>query len=372
MPKSKHRVKKQNKPKPIKWKSDEGLFQVPANPRPTVEFPRPETNSKMEFTLVPGFPPNHPQSKTPRSQFGGRSAYDVRYILSIPGVDVFKNSVDFGKFTNSGDSLLQLPIGEHLVIKFKDETLETEIQFLGNNKGILSQIRLRVECDSFEIAERFAHERVSIILSYWSFIYDVAIEISSYLIIEEKTGTQKYQVGLIGKVKPFNNELLFTVSDEYRRVLAAYREAMNSSNLFYQALSFYKVIEGTKNLRIKEKRKTQSFPKGTEFWEQNEKFPDDINLLPIEKILDKEFGNQENEITKKAFTKYLGMDFKDVRDDLTNLIRNAVAHLGDFEKVLDADRFDDVVTCSRAIPVLKFIARKMLENDFDKLSTTSE
>lgn len=367
MPRSKHRIKKQNKPNPIKWKSDEKLFQVPANPRPTVEFPRPEANSKIEFTLVPGFPANHPQSKIPRPLSGGRSLYNVTYNLSIPGVDVFKDSFDFEKLSKSGNSLLQLPKGEFLVIEATGETYKSEIHFLCNSKGILSQAHLRVECDNFEEAERFAHERVSMILSYWSFLFDIGIEISNYLIIEENTGTRKYSVGLVGRVKAFNDENGFKVSPEYRRILASYREAMNSSNLFYQALSFYKVIEGTLNLRKIERRKAKTLIKGVEPFEPNEKFPFDINLFPIDKL-----GNYENEVTRKAFTKYLGMNFKEVRDDLKDLIRNAVAHLGDFENVLDADRYDDVVVCSRAIPVLKFISRKMLENDFTKLSESIE
>jgi hypothetical protein len=39
------------------------MFYVPANPRPTVEFPRPEPSSKIEFTLFPGFPADNPLSK---------------------------------------------------------------------------------------------------------------------------------------------------------------------------------------------------------------------------------------------------------------------------------------------------------------------
>ena len=60
-----------------------------------------------------------------------------------------------------------------------------------------------------------------------------------------------------------------------------------------------------------------------------------------------------------------------MRDDLKETIRNAVAHLGDFESVLDADRYDNVVTCARAIPVLKYMSRKMLENDFAKLTNSA-
>lgn len=357
MPKSKHRIKKNNSPKSIKWKSDEELFQVPANPRPTVEFPRPEVSSKVEFTLVPGFPPNHPKAKIPRSQMGSHSSYDVQYFLSIPGVSVFKDKIDFERMKNSGNSLLQLPIGEHLITKIKDVFGESEIQFLGDKKGILSQVRLRVECNNFEEAERFAHERVSIVLSYWSFLFDIAIEMSDYLIIEENTGTHKYSVGLVGRVKPFNNDLAFNLPSEHQRILAAYREAMNSSNLFYQLLCFFKVTEGIISIRQKDIKKVRLLRKGEQGFEISEKFPNELESLPI-----------ENEITKLAFTKYLGKSFQEVRDSLKDEFRHAIAHLLKFDNVIDADRFDDVTKCARAIPVTKFMARKMLENNLNRLS----
>lgn len=365
MPKSRHRPK-HKRTKPINWKADKDVFHVPANPRPTVEFPRPESSSRIEFTLMPGYPPDHPKSGIERTRKGGSGIYNVNYILSVPGVNVFTDKLDFEELVNSGDSLLQIPSGEFLVLHATDRDYKSEIQFLSNAKGMLSRVHARVSCASFEDAERFAHERVCLMLSYWSFLFDIGIDISSYLIIEESTGTRKYSVGLVGRAKAFTNEKAFTVSQEHRRILAAYREGMNSSNLFYKALSFYKVIEGTLNLRIREGRKSKTLAKDEKPFEKNEVFPSDIGLLPVE-----QFGSHDDEVTQKAFAKYLDKSFQEVRDDLKDLIRNAVAHLGDFDRVLDADRYDDVVTCARAIPVLKYMARKMLENDFEKLSNPS-
>jgi hypothetical protein len=366
VPKSKYRPKRK-RIKPIKWQEDKELLYVPTQPRPTVEFPRPESSSRIEFTLIPGYPPDHPQSKIERTRKGSSSIYNINYILSVPGVKVFNDKFDLEELVNSGDSLLQIPSGEFLVIHATDRDYKSEIQFLSNAKGMLSRVHVRVNSDSFEDAERFAHERVCLMLSYWSFLFDIGIDISSYMIIEESTGTRKYSVGLVGRAKPFTDEKAFTVSHEHRRILAAYREGMNSSNLFYKALSFYKVIEGTLNLRIREGRKSKTLPKDAKPFEANEIFPSDIGLLPVE-----QFGSYDDEVTQQAFTKYLDKSFQEVRDDLKDLIRNAVAHLGDFDKVLDADRYDDVVTCARAIPVLKYMARKMLENDFAKVPTTGE
>jgi hypothetical protein len=365
VPKSRNRPNRK-RPKRIKRKRDGDMFYVPANPRPTVEFPRPDASSRIEFTLVPKFPDDHPESKVVRPRVGRSGIYNINYILSVPGVNTFNSKFDFEQLLNSGESLLQIPKGEALIIQGKDDNFTWETHFLANEEGILSRVHTRVTCASFRDAERFAHGPVSTILSYWSFLFDVAIDSSAYVIIEEATGTRKYSVGLVGRIKPFIDDRAFTVLPEYQRILAAYREGMNASNLFYKALSFYKVIEGTLTLRKKERRKQGTLAKGIEPFDINEVFPADIRELPIERV-----GIYDDEVAVAAFSKYLDQTFEEVRDDLKDTIRNAVAHLGNFENVLDADRYDDVVTCARAIPVLKYMSRKMLENDFEKLTISA-
>ena len=89
MPKSKQRNKQLRKTKIVKWNSDKKLLEVPVSPEPLLEIPLPESNSKMEFTYLRGYPPNHPQSKIPHSPKGGQSIYKITYVLSVPGVDTF-------------------------------------------------------------------------------------------------------------------------------------------------------------------------------------------------------------------------------------------------------------------------------------------
>jgi hypothetical protein len=101
MPKSRHRVKNK-RTKPIKWKGDrEAFMRVAAHPRPTVEFPRPEWNSRIEFTLIPEYPPGLPKSKIVRTRKGGRSIYNVNYILSVSWVNVFNDKFDFEELVTS-------------------------------------------------------------------------------------------------------------------------------------------------------------------------------------------------------------------------------------------------------------------------------
>jgi len=52
---------------------------------------------------------------------------------------------------------------------------------------------------------------------------------------------------MLGKIKPLSlprDYDEFLSDEKNRRLLAAYREGMNATNVFYQALTFAKVIEG--------------------------------------------------------------------------------------------------------------------------------
>jgi hypothetical protein len=353
MPKSKHRNKKLRKPKIVKYKIDDGIINVPANPSPLLEIQRPASNSKMEFTFIRGFPQTHPESKKVRALAGSESVYKVTYVLSVPGLNVFREKLDFKNFSKFGETLLQFPVGETIVIYMTDEKNQThEIWFEGNAKGLLSKVIMRLKCNDFETTERIAHECISTVLSYWSFLFDIGIEISGYEILEENTGSLKFSVGLVGQVKGFTNEEPFRLLPEYRRIFAAYREAMNSSNLFYQILCFFKVTEGIISLRQKRIKSIRPLRKGEQGFESDEKFPNVLESIEA-----------EDEITKTAFIKYLGKNFQDTRDELKEEFRHPIAHLIKFDSVIDADRYDDVIKCGRAIPVLKYISRQMLQNE---------
>jgi hypothetical protein len=142
---------------------------------------------------------------------------------------------------------------------------------------------------------------------------------------------------MVGKVKPFaisSNYERFTSNETARRLLAAYREGMNSTNVFYQALSFSKVIEGLGPLL------------GTDRAKKALRFPDDLKAVPG---------------SAPVFGRFLGRKFNWAVDQLRPLIRNAIAHLDPLQSVLDIDHLDDVRACEEAIPVLRYMARMFLK-----------
>lgn len=332
---------------------------VPAVPRPKVDFPRPDLNAIMEFTLVRHFPGDGREAIT-TGPTGGPGIYQVTYFLTVPNVDFFLSSIDLERVFAFGTSQLQLSPDETLILDIQGEDPHDrfQIHFFPNKQRLLSHVRLRVRAATFQEAERVARERVSTVLSYWSYLFDVGLQIGRYEVLEEATKSKKLSFGVVGRVKAFDNDKPFKItSNEYRRLFAAYREGTNSGNVFYQALNFFKVIEGVLNVRKRNKRRSGSSGKLDEQFLTSEVLPTDLEDLPVERA-----GGLINDITSIAFQKYLGKPFKDIRDELGRATRNAIAHLADFENVLDADRSEDIDACTVAVPVLRYLARTMLSN----------
>jgi hypothetical protein len=92
--------------------------------------------------------------------------------------------------------------------------------------------------------------------------------------------------------------------------------------------------------------------------QSNEAWSDPVELIP-----DNLNDIQSDGWDKEVFKPFLGKKFNWVLDHYRALIRNAVAHLDPARRVLDADKFEDLGACEDAIPVLKYIARKMLDRE---------
>ncbi len=349
MGKSRQRKKKVNKPLNVNNNSK------PKSLDPSLAFERPESNSRIQLTIVPEFSTDDYRQQIPRLPKGSSGIYQVTFVLTIPGKNVFKESLEFNEIMKSGDSLIQLsPQAPFLKSTVFNDDESAEILFLSNSKHRISCAQMRINAPDFISAEAYAYNLIMPQLSYWSFIFNVSLDIAGYEVIEENTQSKKYNFGILGKVKPFNyaGEVVMS-KPAYRNFYAAYREGMNATNVFYQALSFYKVAEGLQAERIREQRRTK---KPLAIYD-NEIFPKTTDEILI-----------HDDSIKILFKPYLGQDFKDVIEHLKNFIRHAIAHLSNLDGVLDPDKFDDFNTCSNAIPVLHYIAHTMLDNESKKVT----
>jgi hypothetical protein len=324
----------------------------------TQKVPRPDYNVREGWIVVPKFPPSDSRhGKT--GPDGGTGVYQVTFVLGIPGKNVFREYVVMGQTHLEGDSLLLFPN--------KVETFEVRVDgggsaighiTLGHNSDRrLSTANMRIQANSFIEAEKATYDMTAGFLSYVSYDSDVAVEIAGYEIVEESTGTRKAVFGMLGEMKIFaiDDAIGSLVShNNYRHLFAAYREGMNATNVFYQALSFSKVIEACRKLR--ERKNTEAKNSGRRPFTPSLAMPAQIDEIPI--ALDS---------IRESFRPFLGRKFSSIVDYFRPLVRNAIAHLDPTQDVLDIDRFQDIQACERAIPILRYIARVLIRSEIDHL-----
>lgn len=317
--------------------------------RAKITLERPETNARESLTAVPEFGPGTPESLVIRTPIGQPGTYLITYVLSIPGQDVYRSTLDITKIMESGNSLLGVPPGwQGYNFYLTTDFGVIPIGFRANKNSFLSQAQIRVSGQSLLDAERLGHDLVYPLLSLLSFHHDASLDVAGYEVCEEATEVRKYVFGLAGKVKSMDlTTIPRTSKPEFRIVFSAYRDGLNATNPFYQVLSFYRVIEGVRGLRRKRKERAEGVK---EQWRAPiERMPSNVDDLPPNSpwVLD-------------LFKPYLGKKFTSVLDEFRGLFRNALAHLNPEQDVLLTDRFDDISSCEKVVPVLKYIARQML------------
>lgn len=274
----------------------------------------------------------------------------MTFVLAQPGKESYHANLNYDDLMNKGDSLLLLPKDVSVVkVEIFNEKERVEALFSANSRGALATGQIRLLASGFSAAEQMASDLLLPRLSWWSYRFDVAIDIAGYQVVEENTGVVRYAFGHLGKERG----LVLTTEDEkvastpeYRALLAAYREAGNATNPFYQFLCYYRVTEGVQKLRAK--RRSVVLGANKAYREPSERFPKDVVGHPLWRDIFSPF-------CRKKFTWAL--------DGFRDLVRNAVAHLDPTANTLVADESQDLMKCESAIPVIKYIARAMPRND---------
>jgi hypothetical protein len=253
--------------------------------------PRPDYNVREGWIVVPKFPPSDPRHGKTGPE-GGAGVYRVTFVLAIPGKNVFRERVEMGKTHLDGDSLLLFPNNvETFDVRFDDRGSTIGNIALGHNSDQrLSTATMRIQANSLIEAEKAAYNMTAGFLSYLSYSSDVAIEITGYEVVEESTGTRKAVFGMLAKMKKFaigDNSGSLVADDRYRRLFAAYREGMNATNVFYQALGFSKVIEGCHKLRSH--KNAQAKKSGGQPFRPLLEMPSELSQIPVADDLIRDF-----------------------------------------------------------------------------------
>ncbi len=218
-------------------------------------------------------------------------------------------SLDFDAIAAGGDSLLQ-GSGLHVQLESSDGHSLHAARIVPNRSGRLAQIRLTVTADDFSSAENEAFDAVMPTLSRIAFQADTPLEVTAISLTERATQTRQLRTTLVGAVHPAP-EIAETTTPELRMFLAAYREGLNGNSPLYQALSFYKILEGATKFRTNRMRAAKK---------RGEAAPRDpmARQIPVDPdgLADVTVWSRGN------FMPYLGKSFAEIRDAVTDTIRH--------------------------------------------------
>lgn len=282
---------------------------------------------------------------------GSPGTYQATFVLAVPGINVVQTEVNFGEVLNQGDSLFEVPPG----------VAELRVDLLSDDRGIiptrmvvgintdhrLQFVRVNVQADGFQSAGRESHDLVMPSLSRWAFQHDTPLTVSAVELLEISTEVRRWTMCILGTVKTFGDQGGAS-SPDGRKLLSAYREGLNSHEPLYQALSMFRVVEGSYALRAR--RRAESVAATGSFFDPGEKIPGDVTVIATER-----------RDPEESWHPYRDKKFTAVRDELKSKVRHVIAHLDPTSDPLDADSMDAVESAQLALPVLRYMARVLLE-----------
>ena len=335
--------------KRIERRAPAPVGQQQPNAATTIQIPRPRVTDRVFIASVPHLAPGVPTG----AASGGYGDYEVTLVLGVPGISSVSTAMDIPTLLAAGDSLLE---GDGLDIDLQGANGcgRLTATVLPNAQHRLARIVLTVLAKDFADAERMAFDNMSTMLSRIAFHADTAIEVSAIVVVEKASRIVHASITVIGSVQPVPvSELEGWSTEELRPFLAAYREGLNSPNApLYQALSFYKVIEGAMKFHTNRSRAAVKAKLPPPPHPLDAVIPADVAQLP-----DDPWGND-------AFTPYLGMTFADVEKNVGKTIRDGAAHIAPGMKEMRiADMAEDLRACRELVPVLRYMARRLIEGE---------
>lgn len=317
--------------------------------KPSFQMNRPPSNARVSLVVEPIFAHSLPLPTPAQAPPGSLGSYRVKFLLCVPGRETYRTTLDLDKIMASGESLLS---GPPMKITHEHRGLQHEITLeIGANKTYATA-ELVLTARDRETAITTAHNIVMPLLSWWSFSFDVALDVAGHEIYELASHTQAWTIGVIGEVKSFDTakvDIFIPTFADYATLAAAYREGVNSANPFYQVLCFFKVAEGIKALRKRCERARRKA--GAKLPPFDEAVPADLAHLP--------------EDQRHALEAFRGASFSKVLDTSKSTIRDAVAHLTTNDGLV-ADRYQDFIAAQKWASILRYVGRTMVLNQLDR------
>ncbi len=322
----------------------------PSRRRFSVEIPASDFYSDLKFIRVPAMPGHDSDTQLESLRDGSLGQYQVTYVLTTPGTGLLGETTT-EQITEAGDSLLQFPAGfPAIAMEFSNDSEQIAVRGYPNRRRRLAKFQTTFIAGSRAEAEKFAFDLIHPTLSWLTYRYDVPLDVKACEVLEISTGVVGYMINVHGRPRQIQIGDEWVSKVPFRAVLSSYREAMSSTNVFYQVLCYYKVVEGC--YRLRDNRRKSVLRTGHQWLQPDERVPVSPEDLP-------EFAKTQAEM----FDPYRGKKFTAIRDDLRNVVRNALAHLDPYGDSLVIDKYDDVETCRKAVPILRFMSRVLVERE---------
>jgi hypothetical protein len=250
---------------------------------------------------------------------------------------------------------------------------KTELQFKGeaNAQGFLARFTTTLESNNANEAASAAHASLAPLLSGLSASADVPLFIESIDVVELRSGSAILRITTPFPEQNFNFGLLPHMTEDYCHYASLYREALQSNSPFYRFLCLFKIVEGIHKRRGR--LTTEAKRQGT-FTSRKplipERIPGDkeeqMRLLKAVYSIRSDSPWDDMFIALTFPVESHGKSIKEVRDDILEKIRDTVAHavMLDGEPGLSVDDLEDHWKVNKWLPLLRFLARLMLTNDF--------
>lgn len=317
---------------------------------PVLQIPRPRVTGHVGIAAVPHFIAGVPAGAVA----GSYGDYEVTLVLGVPGISSVTTAMNVPELLRAGDSLLESD-GLDIDLQGANGAGRLTATIVPNRHRRLARVNLTVLAKDFADAERMALDNMSATLSRIAFQADTALEVSAVVLVEKATKIVHASAILVGSVQSVPlTEVAGWSTEQLRPFLAAYREGLNNSSApLYQALAFYKILEGAPAFHKNRARAAAKSGIAAPPDPFDAAIPTDPNELPADSPWDRD-----------AFTPYLGMSFADVEDHVKTTIRNGVAHLSPGMDLRIADLTEDNRACSAIVPVLRYVARRIITGEF--------
>ncbi len=216
-------------------------------------------------TLSYGEDSDHPFSNAELNPAGYAGRYVVSMTLRRQGAPDNPKTIVMDDRSMEGDSHLRLPnrfvdqsdAGKKLFLSVQYATHEGELldyQLLPNQWGRLGKIRIEITANDAEDAIGKSYRHIMPVLCDLAYRYDVPLDILQINAVERATLThtvskmEDFREAILSE-DPFQGTVDYEELPLYPVFTYLYREGLNSSNIAYSFLCFYRIIEGIRVLR---------------------------------------------------------------------------------------------------------------------------